>query len=65
MKMIVNLFIYISVAFILVSCQSSDWNMDEAIDKGEEGFITDLDDKRILIKGTYYKVSNDTSPRFL
>ena len=34
--------------------------MQEAIDKGEKGFITDLDDKRILIKGTYYKVTNDT-----
>ncbi|MFJ7852746.1 hypothetical protein ACIQX3_08095 [Peribacillus frigoritolerans] len=60
MKMIVNLYIYLFVAFILGSCQSPDWNMDESIDKGEEGFITDLDDKRILIKGTYYKVNNDT-----
>lgn len=60
MKMIVNLYIYLFVAFILGSCQSPDWNMDESIDKGEEGFITDLDDKRILIKGTYYKVTNDT-----
>ncbi|MDM5452959.1 hypothetical protein [Peribacillus simplex] len=60
MKMIVNLYIYIIVAFILASCQFSDRNMHEAIDKGETGFITDLDDKRILVKGTYYKVTNDT-----
>ncbi|MEY8756560.1 hypothetical protein AB9M93_19020 [Peribacillus frigoritolerans] len=60
MKMIVNLYIYLFVAFILGSCQSSDWNMDESIGKGEEGYITDLDDKGILIKGTYYKVTNDT-----
>ncbi|UYY97210.1 YobA family protein [Peribacillus frigoritolerans] len=60
MKMIVNLYIYLFVAFILGSCQFPGLNMDESIDKGEEGFITDLDDKRILIKGTYYKVTNDT-----
>lgn len=40
-------------------CQTSDWNKED-IDKGEEGFITDLDDRRLLIKGTYYKVTNDT-----
>ncbi|MBR8644635.1 DUF3221 domain-containing protein [[Brevibacterium] frigoritolerans] len=60
MKMIVHL-LYIFIRR-LYSGQLSipDWNMDESIDKGEEGFITDLDDKRILIKGTYYKVTNDT-----
>ncbi|MDV7764413.1 hypothetical protein [Peribacillus sp. CSMR9] len=51
MKMIVNLYIYIIVAFILASCQSSDRNMHEAIDKGEKGFITDLDDKGFWLKG--------------
>ncbi|MCF7623392.1 hypothetical protein ACPOM7_00180 [Peribacillus castrilensis] len=30
MKMIVNLYIYLFVAFILGSCQSPDWNMDES-----------------------------------
>ncbi|MGE7759357.1 hypothetical protein [Peribacillus sp. NPDC097895] len=60
MKMVINLFIYILVSFILGGCQSSDWNMHEAVDKGEDGFITDLDDKKILIKGTYYKVTNHT-----
>ncbi|CAH0180154.1 hypothetical protein SRABI96_01410 [Peribacillus sp. Bi96] len=60
MKMVVNLFIYILVSFILGSSQSSDWSMHEAVDKGEDGFITDLDDKKILIKGTYYKVTNHT-----
>ncbi|CAH0224080.1 MULTISPECIES: DUF3221 domain-containing protein [Bacillaceae] len=61
MKRIVNLYISIFVAFILGSCQSPDWNRDDAVGKGEEGFITDLDDKRILIKRTYYKVTTDTS----
>ncbi|PEJ31082.1 hypothetical protein CN689_17465 [Peribacillus butanolivorans] len=61
MKMMLNLFVYTLVAFILGSCQSSsEKNTQEAIDKGEEGFITDLDDNRILIKGTYYKVTNRT-----
>ncbi|MDQ7863188.1 hypothetical protein RCO48_25500 [Peribacillus frigoritolerans] len=36
MKRIVNLYISIFVAFILGSCQSPDWSMDEAIDKGKK-----------------------------
>ncbi|WP_057911816.1 DUF3221 domain-containing protein [Peribacillus muralis] len=60
MKKMVNLYMYLLVVCILGSCQTSDWNKREDIDKGEVGFITDLDDKRILIKGTYYKVNNHT-----
>ncbi|WP_285766305.1 DUF3221 domain-containing protein [Peribacillus sp. SI8-4] len=60
MKKMVNLFMYLLVVCILGSCQTSDWNKRENIAKGEEGFITDLDDKRILVKGTYYKVTADT-----
>lgn len=56
-----NLYIYFILFIILGGCQPfSEEKTDETIDKGEEGFITDLDDKRILIKGTYYKVKNHT-----
>ena len=54
-------FIFLFLFFILGSCQSfSEEQSHKPIGKGEEGFITDLDDKRILIKGTYYKVKNHT-----
>ena len=54
-------FICLGLFIFLGSCQSfSEEENDRAIDKGEEGFITDLDDKRILIKDTYYKVNNRT-----
>ncbi|KWW11425.1 MULTISPECIES: hypothetical protein [Peribacillus] len=59
MKKMVNLYMFLLVVCMLGGCQTSDWNKED-IDKGEEGFITDLDDRRLLIKGTYYKVTNDT-----
>lgn len=53
--------IYLCFFIILGSCQSfSEEKTHQTIDKGEEGFITDLDDKRILIKDTYYKVNHHT-----
>ncbi|MGE7878250.1 hypothetical protein [Peribacillus muralis] len=60
MKKMVNLYLYVLIACMLGSCQPSEWNKREDIDKGEEGFLTDLDDKRLLIKRTYYKVTHDT-----
>lgn len=54
-------FICLCLFLFLGSCQSfSEEKTHKTIDKGEEGFITDLDDKRILIKDTYYKVNNRT-----
>ncbi|USK58703.1 DUF3221 domain-containing protein [Peribacillus asahii] len=43
----------------LVGCHPSD-TQKERIEKGDTGFITDLDDKRVLIKSTYYKMTKET-----
>lgn len=43
---------------LLSGCQASE-NQKEPIVKGETGFITDLDDKQILIKSTYYKLTDE------
>ena len=43
---------------LLSGCQRSE-NQKEPIVKGDTGFITDLDDKQILIKSTYYKITDE------
>ncbi|MFJ8264880.1 DUF3221 domain-containing protein [Peribacillus asahii] len=43
----------------LVGCHPLD-TQKERIEKGDTGFITDLDDKRVLIKSTYYKMTKET-----
>ncbi|MGE7601339.1 DUF3221 domain-containing protein [Peribacillus sp. NPDC097675] len=62
MKLVMGIpFICLCLFIILGGCHSfSDEKSQKTIGKGEEGFITDLDDKRILIKDTYYKVNNHT-----
>lgn len=53
---------WISIVCILVillsGCQRYE-NQKEPIAKGDTGFITDLDDKQILIKSTYYKLTDE------
>lgn len=49
----------ICILIILLSgCQRFE-NQKEPIIKGDTGFITDLDDKQILIKNTYYKLTDE------
>ena len=42
---------------LLSGCQGFE-KQKEPIVKGDTGFITDLDDKQILIKSTYYKITD-------
>lgn len=46
------------LVILLSGCQRFE-NQKEPIIKGDTGFITDLDDKQILIKNTYYKVTDE------
>ncbi|PLT34791.1 DUF3221 domain-containing protein [Bacillus sp. V5-8f] len=51
-----------SVAFALAGCDPGHGTNNEEINKGETGYITDVADaKEVLIKTTYYKVSENTS----
>ena len=43
---------------LLLGCQRLE-NQKEPIIKGDTGFITDLDDKQVLIKSTYYKLTDE------
>lgn len=54
---------WISLLFLLFAilsgCQGSG-NQKEQIAKGDTGFITDLEDHQILIKSTYFKITDTT-----
>lgn len=53
-----QIFIVCILVLLLSGCQSFE-NQKEPIVKGDTGFITDLDDKHILIKSTYYKLTDE------
>ncbi|WP_199880637.1 DUF3221 domain-containing protein [Bacillus massiliglaciei] len=55
-----KIFVMICCTLILSGCQYSPGRLHAEVGKGDEGFITSLDDKQILIKDTYYKVKDDT-----
>lgn len=46
------------LVFLLLGCQRLE-NQKEPIIKGDTGFITDLNDKQVLIKNTYYKFTDE------
>lgn len=46
------------LVILLLGCQRFE-NQKEPILKGDTGYITDLDDKQVLIKSTYYKFTDE------